>query len=80
MLKFGIYIAGLLVLLAAVYVLLTQTGVSAFVPLAVIVVVLLALLGLGLMRATQTVDESPREITETKQQVGDTQVRRSKVE
>lgn len=86
MLRFGIYLVGLLLVLAAVWVLFTMTGVSDFVPLAVLAVVMLALLGIGVMRAAHTVDEHPphpaagREVVETRQRVGDTEIRRSKLQ
>lgn len=80
--RFGVYIAGLLLVLVAVYLLLTQTGLSAVIPVGLIAIALLLLLGFGIMRAAHTVDEHPiegREIVETRQQVGDTEVRRSKL-
>lgn len=82
MTKFAVYMIGLLLVVAAGYVLLTQTGVSAYVPAGIILVALLLLLGLGIMGGSQRIDNSTptREIVETRQQVGDTEVRRSKLQ
>ncbi|MCA1814247.1 MAG: hypothetical protein LC624_09915 [Halobacteriales archaeon] len=84
MMRFAVYLVGLLLVLAAIWVLLTQTGLAAIVPVGVIAVALLVLLGVGIMRGAMTIDEHhhdmPREVVETRQQVGDTEVRRSKLQ
>jgi fatty acid desaturase len=80
--QFAVYMVGLVVVLAAIWALLVYTGVSDIVPIGIVATVLVLLLGFGLMRASGTVDEHPpaREVTETRQQVGDTEIRRSKLE
>lgn len=80
-LRFAVYLVGLLIVLAAVYLLLTTTGVTAYVPVAILAVALLLLLGLGLMGAARQVHEphdvGPRETVETRRHLGDTtEVRR----
>ena len=86
--QFAIYMVGLLVVLAAVYVLLTMTGVSAVVPVGILAVVLLVLLGIGIMRASHTVPRddhvtTTREVHGTaprgevvERRYGDTEIRR----
>jgi hypothetical protein len=74
-----VYLLGLVVVLVAVWLLLTQTFVAAVLPFGIAVVVLLILLGIGLMRMPPS-ERLPHEITETRQRVGDTELRRSKLE
>jgi len=83
MIRFGIYLIGLLLVISAIWVLLTQTGLTAVAGTGVIAVALLILLGLGIMRGAGTIDEHPmnaNEVIETRQQVGDTEIRRSKLQ
>ncbi|HEV8361002.1 MAG TPA: hypothetical protein VGR28_11160 [Candidatus Thermoplasmatota archaeon] len=80
MLRFGVYLIGLALVLVALWTLLVIAKVTDFVPLAIIGVVMVLLLGLGIMSGAKEVAETPREITETTQRVGGTEVRRSKME
>jgi uncharacterized membrane protein len=83
MIRFGVYLVGLVLVLAAIWVLLTQTGLAAIVPVGIIAVALLILLGIGIMRGAATIEEHPihaNEVVETRQQVGDTEIRRSKLQ
>jgi uncharacterized protein (DUF58 family) len=84
MLRFGVYLVGLLLVLVAVYVLLTQTGLAAILPAGLIAVALLLLLGIGLMRAPPDLhhdhhDHVEGEVVETRQRVGDTEIRRTRL-
>ena len=80
--RFAVYMIGLLIVVAALFVLITQTGLAQVIPLGILAAALVIILGIGVMSAATSVDEHPvgREITETRQQVGDTEIRRSKLE
>lgn len=83
MMRFAVYLVGLLLVLVAIWVLLTQTGVTAVVGTGVIAVALLIVLGLGIMRGAGTIHEHhdlPRESVETRQRVGDTEIRRRELQ
>ena len=78
--RFAVYLIGLALVLVALWSLLVIARVSDFVPLAIVAVVMLLLLGLGIMGGAKEVSEATPEITETRQRVGGTEVRKSKVE
>jgi multisubunit Na+/H+ antiporter MnhC subunit len=53
MMRLAVYLVGLVLVLAAVWLLLTQTAIAAFIPMTLIVVAMLLILGFGVMRGAE---------------------------
>lgn len=57
MMRFAVYLVGLVLVIAALWMLAVQTGISAIVPLSLIAVAILLVLGLGVMKGASAINE-----------------------
>lgn len=50
--RVGVYFLGLVLVLLGVWLFLTQTGISAFIPMSLVLIALLLIVGVAVMRAS----------------------------
>ena len=79
MMRFATYMIGVVLLVVAVWLVLTTLDVIAVLPATIIAAILLFVLGLGVIGASRRAPREPRQTETTVQKTGDTEVRRSRV-